>query len=169
MRIVVNYRTTNPGLPAILTKWTKVSFTYIIVSRSFSGAYSDIWATVAEVQGTQLAGANAAAVPVDLISFPFTKGAVAQPTQCSAYHDSAVSPNNGFNFATTGSGTTCSSAVIANPPTNVIGGRLIVHAYIMGFGFDPARTDTRFLAASAFAQPFAPFTGGAVGAFPDGS
>jgi len=47
MRIVVNYRTTNNGLTPMLTKWTRVSFTYIVVSRGFSGTYSDIWATVA--------------------------------------------------------------------------------------------------------------------------
>ena len=73
MRIVVNYRTTNPGFAPILTKWTKVSFTYIVVSRSFSGAYSDIWATVTEVKGPQLAAANSAAVAVDLIGFPWAK------------------------------------------------------------------------------------------------
>ena len=72
MRIVVNYRTTNPGFAPILTKWTKVSFTYLVVSRSFSGAYSDIWATVAEVQGSQLALANVGPVAVDLIGFPFS-------------------------------------------------------------------------------------------------
>ena len=87
MRIVVNYRTTNPGLtPPILTKWTKVSFTYIVVSRSFTGAYSDIWATVAEVQGTQLAAADAAPVAIDLIGFPFAKAATTTG-RCTAYRD----------------------------------------------------------------------------------
>lgn len=73
MRIVVNYRTTNPGFTPILTKWTRVSFTYIVVSRSFTGTYSDIWATVVEVQGPQLAAVNSAVAAVDLIGFPWTK------------------------------------------------------------------------------------------------
>ena len=73
MRIVVNYRTTNPGFTPILTKWTKVSFTYIVVSRSFTGTYSDIWATVVEVQGPQLAAVDTTALAVDLIGFPWAK------------------------------------------------------------------------------------------------
>jgi hypothetical protein len=44
MRIVVNFRNTNDGT---ITKWTLVTFTYIVVSRNLNGAYSDIWATVA--------------------------------------------------------------------------------------------------------------------------
>ena len=134
MRIVVNYRTTNPGLtPPILTKWTKVGFTYIVVSRSFTGAYSDIWATVVEVQGTQLAAANVGPIAVDLIGFPFTKG-VATVGSCTAYQDIT---NIGFGYRT--AVTNCGRVDIANPATHAAGGRLVIHAYIMGFGFDPAR------------------------------
>ena len=58
MRVVVNYRSTILGIQPVLTRWTKVSYTYIVVSRSFSGAYSDIWATTVEVQVPELAAAN---------------------------------------------------------------------------------------------------------------
>lgn len=44
MRIVVNFRNTNDGT---ITKWSLVTFTYIVVSRNLNGAYSNIWATVA--------------------------------------------------------------------------------------------------------------------------
>ena len=44
MRIVVDFR--DPGSGSITT-WNIVSFTYIVVSRSLNGGYSDIWATVA--------------------------------------------------------------------------------------------------------------------------
>lgn len=133
MRIVVNYRTTNPGFTPILTKWTRVSFTYIVVSRSFTGAYSDIWATVAEVQGPQLAAANIAPIAVDLIGFPFAKAAVTS-SSCTAYRDTT---GIGFGYHT--GATTCGAADLAVPPTHAAGGRLVIHAYIMGFGFNPAR------------------------------
>ena len=133
MRIVVNYRTTNPGFTPILTKWTRVSFTYIVVSRSFTGSYSDIWATVAEVQGPQLAAANSAPVAVDLIGFPFAKGAVTSGS-CTAYQDAATI---GFGYHT--GVNTCGINDLLNPPTLARGGRMVIHAYIMGFGFDPAR------------------------------
>lgn len=173
MRIVVNYRSIyRANLPVVLTKWTKVSFTYIVVSRSFSGAYSDIWATVAEVQDQEIASANSALVPVDLIAFAFTKTAN-PPTNCGAYFDSGTGANQGFNFAAPGTSappTTCSSAGLLATPDNTIGGRLIVHSYIMGFGFDPARSTNRYLAASVvMGQVFGPVqaTPSPVGTFPD--
>jgi hypothetical protein len=46
MQVTVNFR--NPGDGSI-TLWNLVSFSYIVVSRALNGAYSDIWATVAEV------------------------------------------------------------------------------------------------------------------------
>jgi hypothetical protein len=57
MRIVVNFR--NPGDGSI-TLWNLVSFTYIVVSRNLNGAYSDIWATVAEITGPVNAGGTGA-------------------------------------------------------------------------------------------------------------
>ena len=60
MRIVVNFR--NPADGSI-TLWNMVSFTYIVVSRNLNGAYSDIWATVAEVTNP----VDDTAGPVDLI------------------------------------------------------------------------------------------------------
>jgi hypothetical protein len=164
MRIVVNYRTNLasgvPGLVPILTRWTKVSFTYIVVSRIFSGSYSDIWATVAEVQGTQIAAANGGAVAVDLYGFPF-QPAVGPAGVCSAYKDPAFD----FEIGTP----TCGNGLIQNPPNDAQGGRLVVHAYIMGFGWDPARSSDRFLAASVFNQNYLPFTTGAAipNVFPD--
>ena len=172
MRIVVNYRSIyRANLPVVLTKWTKVSFTYIVVSRSFSGAYSDIWATVAEVQDQEIAAANSALVPVDLIGLAFTKTAN-PPTNCGAYSDSGAGANQGFNYAAPGGAipTKCSSAVIPTPTTNAQGGRLIVHSYIMGFGFDPARSTNRYLAASVvMGKVFGPLQTipTAVGTFPD--
>jgi hypothetical protein len=47
MRIVVNFRAGN-----FLTTWTAASFSYLVVSRNFDGAYSNIWASTAEVSLT---------------------------------------------------------------------------------------------------------------------
>jgi hypothetical protein len=152
MRIVINYRTTNPGLVPILTRWTKVSFTYIVVSRSFSGAYSDIWATVAEVTGPQLAAANSGSpVAVDLYGFAFSTATGAlPPSGCTAYRD----PTMTHVFETT----TCGALPFTNPPNDLAGGKLGVHAYIMGFGWDPSRSANKVLAASVFNQDNTIFT-----------
>ena len=48
MRVVVDFRNPSDGT---ITTWNIVSFTYIVVSRTLSGGYSNIWATVAEIQG----------------------------------------------------------------------------------------------------------------------
>jgi hypothetical protein len=65
MRIVINFRSTTLN---IISKWTQVSFTYIVVSRTFSGAYSDIWATVAETRdASAMAGVDKVNVPIDTI------------------------------------------------------------------------------------------------------
>ena len=47
MRIVVDFR--NPADQSVTT-WTIVSFTYLVVSRTMSGAYTNIWASVAEIE-----------------------------------------------------------------------------------------------------------------------
>ena len=70
MSVVVNYRSTILGIQPVLTRWTKVSYTYILVSRSFSGAYSDI--STVEVQGPELAAANIGPAEVDLKALMFT-------------------------------------------------------------------------------------------------
>jgi len=162
MRIVVNYRTNNPGLTPILTRWTKVSFTYIIVSRNFNGAYSDIWATVAEAHGVEIVNANTgitASVPIDSYGFQFS--AAAPPaTTCSAYSDPT------FNYAPLVD--TCYTNPLSNPPSNAAGGRLLIHAYIMGFGFDPSRSKDRFLAVSVFNKNYPIYDGaGSLTSFPE--
>ena len=46
MKIVVNYL--NPSTfetSTAITKWKIITFTYIVVSRNFQGAFSNIWAT----------------------------------------------------------------------------------------------------------------------------
>ena len=161
MRIVVNYRTNNPGITPILTTWTRVTFTYIIVSRNFNGAYSDIWATVAEAQGLQIANANtgiSASVPIDSYGLAFS--AAAPPTTCSAYSD----PN--FNYAPLVD--SCYTNSLSNPPTNSVGGRLLIHAYIMGFGWDSSRSTNRFLAVSVFNKNYPIYDGASTaGTFPE--
>ena len=149
MRVVVNYRSTIIGVPQVLTRWTKVSYTYIVVSRTFSGAYSDIWANTVEVQGAELAAANTAPVAVDLNALIFTSTPIGPSATCTAY----VDPNFAFQSGTG----TCSALNIPLAPTNTAGGRLIIHAYIMGFGWDPSRSTDRILAASVFNQDYNTF------------
>jgi len=62
----------------------------------------------------------------------------------------------------------CSAAQIDVVPNNLRGGRIVIHAYVMGFGFDPSRSTDRFLAASVFNQEYHPVTtgGNAVQFFP---
>lgn len=122
MRIVVNFRNTNDGT---ITKWSLVTFTYIVVSRNLNGAYSNIWATVAE---TTVFGAGA----IDLLGPAFVAGAGAD---CSIYTDPSV--NNGGCAAGT-------------PIAGTTGGSLIIHSYIMGFQWNSNKSSTNFLAASVF-------------------
>jgi len=81
MRIVVDFR--NPATQSI-TSWTLVSFNYIVVSRNFNGAYSDIWATVAEF--TIPSGAPPTAAPIDTTGFVFRLDTTAS-TVCSVFVD----------------------------------------------------------------------------------
>lgn len=127
MRIVVNFRSTNLN---IITKWTQVTFTYIVVSRFLNGAYSDIWATVAEsTLVTSIANA-----PVDRIASVFGTDP-ATTNVCQMY----VDPLLVIDLAG------CSDVTAA---TGADGGTTIIHAYIMGFQWNPARSNTNFLAAS---------------------
>ena len=111
MRIVVDFR--NPDNDEI-TEWTLVWFNYIVVSRNLNGAYSDIWATVAEItltqdflsQGIDLTGTTYLGVPAGT---------------CSIYDD----PHYSFDPVT------CFDTDAAVSDTQ--GGQLVIHTYIMGF------------------------------------
>ena len=77
MRIVVDFR--NPA-DNVITSWTLVSFNYIVVSRNVNGAYSDIWATVAE----QRIGPGDFAGSIDGTGFTFNVDP-ATDAKCSVY------------------------------------------------------------------------------------
>jgi hypothetical protein len=120
MQVTVNFR--NPG-DGTITLWNLVSFSYIVVSRNLNNGYSDIWATVAEV--IQPVG-GVAAIAID------TVGAAYQSVNlnlCTIYQD----PNYVF-------------ALFCQPTTPASGanggGQKIIHAYIMGFMWNPAKTTT---------------------------
>jgi hypothetical protein len=130
MRITINFL--NPsaiGTSTVITKWTLVTFTYIVVSRNLNGAYSTIWATTAEASITaDIAGA------IDQIAGAFSTAPAGGA--CTAY----VDPNFVFD-------TTCDPTAAWTATT---GGSLIVHAYIMGFQWNSARSTTQYLGASVF-------------------
>ena len=127
MRIVVDFR--NPA-DSVITSWTLVSFSYIVVSRNLNGAYSDIWATVAErfISADYIGS-------IDGTGFTF---GVNPSTECSIYKD----PHFNFND----NGLLCQSNVPINAA--VSGGELVIHAYIMGFRWNSARSTTEYLAVS---------------------
>ncbi len=130
MRITVNFR--NPG-DGTITLWTLVSFSFIVVSRTFSGTYSDIWATVASVSNPGNTINGAAVDPIG----SYYLGAT--PTQCGIYQDP--------NYVSRGTAV-CNAAgqtPIAGLPT---GGSTIIHAYIMGFQYNPAKNTANYLFAS---------------------
>lgn len=134
MRIVVNFL--NPssiGTSTVITKWNMVTFTYIVVSRNFAGSTSTIWASTAErsITGTVLGA-------IDTIAGEFTSAPPAGV--CSTYTD----PNFVFD-------TGCAAGT-AWAATGVTGGTLIVHPYIMGFQWNSARSQNRYLAAGVFAH-----------------
>ena len=121
MRIVVNFR--NPG-DGTVTLWNLVSFSYIVVSRNFAGTYSDIWASVGEYLNP-VDGATAAFDTVGIIyqtPEPIT-------TPCQIYTD----PKYSFGPCTN------------NNIGNVVGGKKIIHAYIMGFMWNPQKTTAQYL------------------------
>ncbi len=134
MRIVINFL--NPssiGTSTTITKWNLVTFTYIVVSRNFGGTSSPIWATTAEGAIT----ASIEHLPIDQIASAFQDDI--PTTNCVAYQDpllvfdpAACVPTDAW--ATAGDA----------------GGQLIVHAYIMGFQWNSARSTTQYLAASGF-------------------
>jgi hypothetical protein len=133
MRIVVNYL--NPstfGTSTKITQWNLVTFTYIVVSRNFQGAFSNIWATTSEASiSTPLGGA-----PIDDKTGIFANG---PNGNCLVYTD----PN--YNLQNNPCDPTFAWSAAAQP-----GGRLITHAYIMGFQWNSNRSTTSFLSASAY-------------------
>jgi hypothetical protein len=129
MRIVVNFR--NPA-DGTVTRWDMVSFTYIVVSRNFDGTYSNIWATIAETTATT-AGVTGA---IDTLGAAYRTAAAG----CKIYTD----PNYQFDPA----------CAVGTPvdPTGAVGGDAVIHAYIMGFMYNPAKTTAHYLYAGVFKQ-----------------
>ena len=125
MRIVVNFR--NPG-DGTVTLWNLVSFSYIVVSRNFAGTYSDIWASV----GEYLNPADGATAAFDTVGIIY-QAAATTATNCPIYTDPQ------YNF-----GGTCNAAA-AIAAGSVVGGKKIIHAYIMGFMWNPQKTTTQYL------------------------
>lgn len=131
MRIVVDFR--NPSDQSI-TKWTLVSFNYIVVSRNLNGNYADIWAAVAEIT-VPAAGVADAAIDGDGFTFDFNTGT---STICAIYQDPHVKRRNP-------AAAPCTSATAITDINN--GGQFVIHAYIMGFRWNSARTTAQYLAA----------------------
>jgi hypothetical protein len=134
MQVTVNFR--NPGDGSI-TLWNLVSFSYIVVSRNLNNGYSDIWATVAEYSNPL----DRTSAAIDLVG-----AAYQTPTAglCTVYQD----PNYVFDPA-------CAAATLSAGTTG--GGQQVIHAYIMGFMYNPAKTTTQYLFAGVLKQfPAAP-------------
>lgn len=130
MRVVANFR--NPA-DGVVTRWDLVSFTYIVVSRNLNGAYSDIWATVAETTNPP----HNTPVAIDLVGAAYRNAASA----CTIYTD----PNYVFNSGT---------CVSTSPATagGLGGGQVVIHAYIMGFMYNPVKTAAHYLYAGVLKQ-----------------
>ena len=132
MRIVVDFR--NPG-NGYITVWQKVSFTYIVISRNLNGAYSDIWATVGETT-TTTTGTDAA---IDVIGAGYVSATTpVGGGDCKVYTDPKVTYDH--------TATAPCDTVIAKAD-GTAGGSLVVHAYIMGFRYNPVQSTTRYLYA----------------------
>lgn len=138
MKIVVDFR--NPSTTSSntgVTKWTQVSFNYLVVSRNFNGLYSTIWASSIEATSLNLA-ANING-EIDTVNPIFTNPSPAD--QCYTYAD----PNFILD-------PTCDGTVGWDNENNpVIGGSYVVHAYIMGFKWNSNRSSTSYLSAGVFA------------------
>jgi hypothetical protein len=126
MRITVNFRSYSLN---IISAWTQASFSYIVVSRTLNGAYSDIWATVAESNPSSTTINNNG---IDKISTQFA-GSTA--SSCKIY----VDPSMSVDLAG------CASGSVAN---GAVGGTTIIHAYIMGFQWNPSKSATDLLYVS---------------------
>lgn len=128
MRVVVDFR--NPGNGAITT-WNLVTYTYIVVSRSLNGGYTDIWASVAEIDNPT----DNALAAIDSLASGFQSN-IATATTCAAFLD----PNYAFS---TGAAPVCDPAIIRTAAG--LHGNLVIHAYIMGFRYNPVVGTTNYL------------------------
>lgn len=137
MRIVVDFRNAADGT---ITLWTKVSFTYIVVSRSLNGDRSDIWATVAEVTDpTVIQHQVIPGVTIDTIGAAFQN--IRDPFICLIYQD----PSHLYSR----------NCVAGDPASNTTttGGDELIHSYIMGFKWNPAKTTTAYMYAGVTTDP----------------
>jgi hypothetical protein len=133
MRVVIDFR--NPAADT-LTVWTKVKLTYIVVSATayeeLPGDEALIWATNVEFDiGSEIDDIAGEAILQDDV-FYGTDGT----TGCGLTFDDTVG-TTGYNF-----GVDCGET--GGTTTNDVA----VHAYIMGFQFNPDTADDEFLAAS---------------------
>jgi len=148
MRLTVNFRNPSDGT---VTLWSVVSFSYIVVSRTFSGSYSDIWATVAEATNpadtftTPVSNAAFDAIGViyqrDTSTNPFTA------KSCVIYTDPFYSVDAACDAST--------PIVAATLSQN---GKQIVHTYIMGFIWNPAKTTKQYLSLGVLPKSTSPAT-----------
>jgi hypothetical protein len=129
MRVVVDFR--NPADQTI-TLWNMVSFTYIVVSRTLNGAYSNIWATVAELDNP----ADRVVASIDKIGASYQASPTAPPATCQVF----VDPDASYDP------TSCVPTAVVSAD-GATGGDQVIHAYIMGFRYNPAQSTTRYLAA----------------------
>ena len=132
MRVTVDFR--DPGSGAI-TSWTLVSFTYIVVSRFFNGAYSDIWASVASISNPPHDTPQA----IDLNTGIFGDDLGGAGQTCETYTDPF------YNHPDATANTNCPTAAVNT--AGDAGGAVIIHAYIMGFRYNAQQSTTRYLAA----------------------
>lgn len=133
MRIMVNFRNDNN----YLTRWTKCIFTYLVVSRNFNGAYSNIWASVAEVKLNNTITNR----EIDNIGLIF-----AQPPNsknCDVYND----PYLTLDIAG------CEAVTVSGQHS---GGLSIIHAYIMGFRWNSNISTNHLLSAGVLSGAVVP-------------
>ena len=99
-----------------ITAWSMLKWTYLVVSATFDGTYTNIWATFAEVTDVVLPIENMAVDPIGLefLSYGGISG------DCDIY----VSPLMQVDL------TNCLPVAASSQYT---GGKPIIHAYISGF------------------------------------
>lgn len=102
------------SIEAFRTQWMKLKWTYLLVSSTFDGEYTNIWTTFTEVKPL-----TQEKQPVHLYGLAFlVKGGINE--DCDVY----VSPLMQVD------GTGC-TPVPAN--SQYTGGKIIIHAYVSGF------------------------------------
>jgi hypothetical protein len=147
LSIVVNFQNPTDGT---VTTWSLVSFTYIIVSRNLNGAYSDIWASVAEVYLTSsIASASIDAIGAAYKTAPAAGTPAVPPPAvpagssiCTVYQD----PSFVMDF------TNCATAAALGMLASGINGagEIVIHPYIMGFNWNSNKSLNSILAVSIF-------------------